>query len=242
MFSFLQRSFTDSRWAWFLNGLPNFSRAVAMFKSKRYTMTTPVRCRHLWDSCSEALAQNVPGCFVECGVWKGGSSSIMALAIKNSQQERQLHLFDSFEGLPEPKEIDGEYAVIYSGGRNSGELRTINQCRADIGGVRDLLIKKLKIPERLIHFHVGWFQDTIPIEAQNLGSIAVLRLDGDWYDSTKVCLDHLYPLLSPGGVLILDDYYCWEGCRKASDEYRLKHNITSRIQKIDADAGYWITE
>jgi len=100
----LPNKVAESRWMWFLKGLPVLPRAAAMFRAKRYTMTTPVRCRRLWDSCKQLLDQNVPGSFVECGVWKGGSSAIMALAIKNSGQERHLHLFDSFEGLPEPTE------------------------------------------------------------------------------------------------------------------------------------------
>jgi hypothetical protein len=117
----------QSRWTWFLKGLPILPRAAAMFRARRYTMTTPIRCRTLWDFSKQVLNQKVPGCFVECGVWKGGSSAIMALAILNAGKERHLHLFDSFEGLPEPTEKDGEQAAVYSGGRNQGKLATINQ-------------------------------------------------------------------------------------------------------------------
>ena len=238
--SILPKKMTESRWAWFLKGLPVLPRAAAMFRTKRYTMTTPIRCRRLWDSCKQVLDQNVPGCFVECGVWKGGSSAIMALAIKNAGQERHLHLFDSFEGLPEPTEKDGDYAATYSGGRNQGKLATVNHCRAGLDDVRHLIIDEIKMPQELAHFHVGWFQNTIPVDAGQLGPIALLRLDGDWYDSTKICLEHLYPLLSPGGILILDDYFCWEGCRKATDEYRNQNKITCSIHRIDVDAGFWV--
>ena len=203
-------------------------------------MTTAVRCRRLWDSCKQVLDQNVPGCFVECGVWKGGSSAMIALAILDAKQQRPLHLFDSFEGLPEPTEKDGELAPNYSGGRIDGKLSPINQCRSELQEVRKLILDKINLPEKLAHFHVGWFQDTVPLAARNLGPIALLRLDGDWYDSTKICLEHLYPLLSPGGVIILDDYFAWEGCRKATDEYRNQNQITNAIQRIDVDAGFWI--
>ena len=240
MFSNLQKRLIESRWMWFLKGLPVLPRSTAMFRAKRYTMTNPIRCRRLWDSCKQVLDQNVPGCFVECGVWKGGSSAIMALAIKNVGQERHLHLFDSFEGLPEPTEKDGDYAATYSGGRNQGKLATVNQCRAGLDAVRHLIIDDIKMPQELAHFHVGWFQNTIPADVGQLGSIALLRLDGDWYDSTKICLEHLYPLLSPGGIVILDDYYCWEGCRKATDEYRQKNNINCLIHQIDVDACFWV--
>jgi hypothetical protein len=238
--SILPKTLTESRWAWFLKGLPVLPRAAAMFRAKRYTMTSPIRCCRLWDSCKQVLDGNIPGCFVECGVWKGGSSAMMALAVKNAGQKRHLHLFDSFEGLPEPTEKDGEQAAIYSGGRNQGKLATVNQCWAGLDEVRHLILDEIKVPEELAHFHVGWFQNTIPVDAGQLGLIALLRLDGDWYDSTKICLEHLYPLLSPGGIIILDDYYYWEGCRKATDEYRLKNNINSPIQQIDVDAGSWV--
>jgi len=106
--------------------------------------------------------------------------------------------------------------------------------------VRHLILDKIKMRRELVHFHVGWFQNTIPVDAGQLGSIALLRLDGDWYASTKICLEHLYPLLSPGGIIILEDYYFWEGCRKATVEYRKQNKITSPIQRIDADAGFWV--
>ena len=240
MSSILPKKVAESRWMWFLKGLPILPRAAAMFRARRYTMTTPVRCRRLWDSCKQVLEQNVPGSFVECGVWKGGSSAIMALAIKNSGQNRHLHLFDSFEGLPEPTELDGEQAAIYSGGRNQGKLATVNKCQAGLDEVRHLILDKIKVPEKLAHFHVGWFQNTVPIDADKLGSIALLRLDGDWYDSTKVCLEHLYPLLSSGGILVLDDYNCWEGCRKATDEYREKNKINCEIHQVDSEAVFWV--
>jgi predicted O-methyltransferase YrrM len=188
------------------------------------------------------MDQGIPGSFVECGVWKGGSSAIMALAIKDAGQQRHLHLFDSFEGLPEPGENDGAEAAAYSGGRNQGKLATIDECCAELNEVRKLILEKINLPEALAHFYVGWFQDTVPAASTHLGPIALLRLDGDWYDSTKICLDHLYPLLSPGGIIILDDYFAWEGCRKATDEYRALHKINCPIQRLDMQAMFWVKE
>jgi len=231
---------TTSRWIWFLKGLPVLPRAAAMFKAKRYTMTTPARCRHLWNACTEVLDSNIPGSFAECGVWKGGSSAIMALAIKNARQQRHLHLFDSFEGLPEPTDKDGKSAITYSGGRNQGKLKTVNQCVAGVDEVRHLMFNQLKANHSLVHFHVGWFQSVIPVTANELGPIALLRLDGDWYDSTKICLEYLYPLLSHRGIVILDDYLCWEGCRKATDEYRSLNQINCPIRQIDKEAVFWV--
>jgi hypothetical protein len=185
------------------------------------------------------LQQKVPGCFVECGVWRGGSAAIIGLANRHFGAMRDLHLFDSFEGLPEPTPTDGAAAIAYSSGRASGELKSLNQCKAGQDEVQKFLLGRLRLDRSKIHFHAGWFQNTVPLAATNLGSIALLRLDGDWYESTRVCLEHLYPLVSAGGIIILDDYFAWEGCKKATDEFRAKHGILAPVKRIDDDAACW---
>lgn len=229
----------QSRWRWFLEGLPSISRASALFQVKRATMTTPARCKHLWDICNQALDEGVVGDFVECGVWRGGSAGLMGLVLKSRGETRTLHLFDSFEGLPEPTIEDGAGAAEYSGGRASGALQSVNQCRAGVQEVQDLLIDQLDLEEKFIQLHIGWFQDTVPRTAPMIDSISVLRLDGDWYESTRICLEFLYPLISSGGVVILDDFYCWQGCAKATEEFRSKFGINSPIHRIDNDAAFW---
>jgi O-methyltransferase len=238
----LIKKITQSRWMWGLLGLPSLARAHALFSAKRYTMTMPERCRKLWDLCNDTFVRKVPGCLVECGVWRGGSAAIMGLAAQHAGERRQLHLFDSFEGLPEPGERDGAKAAAYSNGKSDGAMASIHQCEAGLAEVQDALLSRIRLPEELVTFHRGLFQDTVPSDAMSLGPIAVLRLDGDWYESTAICLKHLYPLLSPGGVLVLDDYFCWEGCRKATDEYRAEHGITAPIIRTDIEAVYWIKE
>jgi O-methyltransferase len=193
----------------------------------------------LWNQTVETLARQIPGCFVECGVARGGSSAVMGLAIRRSGQARDLHLFDSFEGLPEPTDLDGAAAREYSGGRASGALESIHRCEATLEEVRQVLLVRLGLDRNRVHFHVGWFQNTVPSAGSQIGPIALLRLDGDWYESTRICLDHLYPHLSIGGIVIMDDYYAWEGCRRATDEYRAAHGITSPLTRIDCDAAYW---
>jgi len=118
----------------------------------------------------------------------------------------------------------------------------IAKCDAGLDLVKENLFHRATLDADRVEFHVGWFQDTVPVAAENLGPIAVLRLDGDWYASTQVCLQHLYPLLSRGGILILDDYYYWEGCKKATDEYRQQHGITTPMVQVDSSCGYWIKE
>jgi O-methyltransferase len=231
---------TDSRWIWLLRGLPSSRRASALFQVRNNTMTSFERCRNLWGLSRMLVRQKVPGAFVECGVWLGGSTGVMGLALKSMQDNRQLHLFDSFEGLPEPGPNDGERAKDYSGGRAEGRLSTISRCEATLEQVRKFLFDRLRLDSGDVQFHVGWFQQTVPAMATQLGQLAMLRLDGDWYESTRICLEYLYPKLSRGGVLILDDYYCWEGCRKATDEYRQANGIVAPLVRVDKECCYWI--
>jgi hypothetical protein len=232
----------DSRFGWYLRALPSLQRARALYLSREATMTSFARCSELWNLSRQLIGTKVAGAFVECGVWRGGSAGILGLAMQTNGQHRKLHLFDSFEGLPEPGEKDGSYAVEYSGGKASGRLDPIAKCDATLPMVKTHLFEKLGLDPAKVNFHVGWFQDTVPRDANGIGPIAILRLDGDWYESTKVCLEHLYPLLSPGGALILDDYNYWEGCRKAADEYRDKHRISTPMVRVDDACSYWIRE
>ena len=203
-------------------------------------MTNPVRCRTLWDQSCQVLHADIPGSFVECGVWRGGSAAVMALAIRHCGQARDLHLFDSFEGLPEPTEKDGSVAKEYSGGRASGSLKSVDQCKAGLEEVQAFLLGHLGLDAPKVHFHVGWFQDTLPKIAPKLGPIALLRLDGDWYESTRLCLESLYPLISRGGMVVLDDYYDWTGCKQATDEYRTKNSIVAPLRGIPPNAVCWV--
>jgi hypothetical protein len=205
-------------------------------------MTSVTRSKLLWDFSKKVLNSDVPGDFVECGVWKGGSAGIMGMALEkfDADHHRKLHLFDSFEGLPEPSELDGEGAAIYSGGVSSGKLESVHQCEAGIDEVKNFLFNHLSLAEERLIFHQGWFQDTLPLLKEHPSKIALLRLDGDWYESTKVCLDYLYDRVPKGGVIILDDYFCWEGCKKAADEFRAARGIVDQIVRVDHEAVYWI--
>ena len=203
-------------------------------------MTSPERCSSLWNVCQNTIKQNVPGALVECGVWRGGSALIMGLVARRHNPVRPLHLFDSFEGLPEPSAGDGARADEYSGGKTGGKLVSIAKCDATLEHVRTALFEEARLSPSNVFFHKGWFQDILPVEAKKIGNIAVLRLDGDWYESTKICLEYLYPLLSQNGVLILDDYFFWEGCRKAVDEYRSQHAISDRIVRVDKESCLWV--
>ena len=170
------------------------------------------------DTC-----RNVEGDVVECGVWKGGMSAGMAYLLGKG---RKYYLFDSFEGLPKPEALDGEYAVEWQ--ESDDKDLNINNCTAEQADA-DAIMKKTGVDYQLVK---GWFQDTVP-NFEGIEKIAVLRLDGDWYESTMITLEKFEPLVVPGGVIILDDYYFWEGCSKAVHDYLSRQKSTARLVSGD---------
>ncbi|MDZ4677792.1 MAG: TylF/MycF/NovP-related O-methyltransferase [Oligoflexia bacterium] len=208
-----------------------------------HSMTTFERLATLWQQVKYLDQYNLEGDFVECGVWKGGAPGIMALAHQSTHKvpKRVIHLFDSFEGLPEPdSQKDGVSATLYAKHLASGKMQSIQECVGTLQDNKNLLEVKLKYPSQLLKYHIGWFQKTVPVVAPQIDKIAVLRLDGDWYESTKICLDNLYSKVIPGGVVIIDDYGHWEGCRLAVDEFIKNLNEPILLNHIDYSCRYWI--
>lgn len=202
---------------------------------KDYTMCRPERfdtfCKILLDT------KNLPGCVVECGVWKGGMLCGGARFALNNDIKRTYYAFDSFEGFPDPTEKD---IVAYTNEKALDlENWGIKKCPAKSETLSDVYdcIKLLNIPSDTIVPLKGWFNDTVPSFNE---PIAILRLDGDWYESTKVCLEHLFPKVVPGGVIILDDYGYWKGCKEATDEYLEKNNIKVVINKTDFSEVWFV--
>lgn len=219
---------------------PAIKAAVA--RIKQHTMTSFERLASLWQQVRYLDRYRISGSFVECGVWKGGSTGMMALAHRSSNETptRDLHLFDSFEGLPEPDAaLDGAKSVAYAGA-GDGRLRSVGKCVGTLDENRELMERMLGYPERLLHYHVGWFQDSIPREAPALGPIALLRLDGDWYESTRLCLEHLYDKVVRGGIVVIDDYGHYKGCRDAVDAFIEKRNEPILLSHIDYTGRFWI--
>jgi O-methyltransferase len=208
-------------------------RAVQLVQP--YTMVGFERLMNAYDLVQRVEANGLPGAIVECGVYKGGSAAVMTLA---ASPQREVWLFDSFEGLPEPTAEDGAMAVEYAGQRASGALEPIGQCVGPLDVVKELFFEKLDIDPSRVHIRQGWFQDTLPIAKNEIGPIAVLRLDGDWYDSTKVCLENLYDLVIAGGFVLIDDYGYWEGCRRAVDEFLASRKLEVALNAVD-DSGVW---
>lgn len=203
-----------------------------------YTMTSPERIFGLIGAVEYVSKNRIKGDFVECGVWKGGSS--MAAAITLLQQKdiaRTLFLYDTYEGMSEPTESDQTFS-----GEAASRLLKKEDREKDPGGVwsysslEDVkaAMNLTDYPSKKIKYIKGKVEDTIP---QTLPSkIALLRLDTDWYESTKHELIHLFPLIEKGGVLIIDDYGFWKGARKAVDEYFEENKVQILLNRMD-DTG-----
>jgi hypothetical protein len=201
---------------------------------RSHTMTSPERLFALIQAVRYVAAAAIPGSIVECGVWRGGSMMAAALALlEASDVQRDLYLFDTFEGMSAPTaadvSIDGQVAsaLLQSPRTTAADSPW---CYAGLADVRAAMLGT-RYPAERIHFVPGRVEDTLPHAMPS--PIAVLRLDTDWYESTHHELEHLYPLLSPGGVLIIDDYGHWAGCRKAVDEYLSRHNIRLLLNRVD---------
>ena len=201
---------------------------------EEFTMTSHERLFGLIQAIRHVAKARIPGAIVECGVWRGGSSMAAALALlESADTARELYLFDTYEGMSEPTEADRNWRGSSAAGRFSRSKRGTDQsswCYASLEDVRANLLGTTYDPQRL-HFVKGKVEDTLPQEAPN--QIALLRLDTDWYESTRHEMTHLYPRLVSGGVLIIDDYGYWEGARKAVDEYLASQNIALLLNRLD---------
>jgi O-methyltransferase len=187
-----------------------------------YTMCSNARLRGLYRAVQRVVSRNITGDLVECGAARGGSAALMGLTLQRlgGGAGRSLWVFDTFEGIPAPTQEDPdlELARAYTGGFR-GEMAEVSSFFEEAGILGFAKLVK------------GLFQDTLPTCA--VTSIAVLHIDGDWYDSVKCCLEHLYDRVSPGGVIQFDDYGHWAGARKAVDEFIARRQISARLSVID---------
>jgi O-methyltransferase len=202
-----------------------------------YTMTGPERVYSLLRAVEYVVSANIPGDFVECGVWRGGSTMAMALTLlKLGVRNRRLHLYDTYSGMNAPTDIDvsiqGEPAETeFQRTKTSDDAST--WCYSSLDEVRRNVFST-GYPADQVHFIQGKVEDTIPGHIPS--QIALLRLDTDWYESTKHEMTHLFPLLAPRGVLLIDDYGHWAGARKAVDEYLAEHGISMLLNRVDYTA------
>ena len=179
---------------------------------------------------------------METGVWRGGCAGILAYISKKYGYKNALYFFDSFEGLPQPTHEDGADARIFADKKIDGKMEAINKLIAPESYIKKLLFEKLQIEADKVNIVKGWFQDTLPAVKNKIGPISILRLDGDWYESTKVALENLYDQVEAGGMILIDDYYFWDGCRRAVDEFIVDRKLKVKMKKQDLDGTYFIKE
>lgn len=190
--------------------------------ARPYTLTSLERMLALSNAVDHVVKNAIPGDIVECGVWRGGSMIVTAMTLMaRGDFSRSLYLYDTYEGMPAPTDADCSFDGISAEQQLAADPdKTGVACYASIEDVRRNLLATGYPPER-IHFIPGKVEDTLPAAAPD--TISLLRLDTDWYESTRHELKHLYPRLSPNGPLIIDDYGHWQGARKAVDEFLLMH-------------------
>lgn len=197
-----------------------------------YTMTSPERIASLCNVVRYVVKHRIPGSIVECGVWKGGSMMAVARTLQTLKTcERDLYLFDTFTEMPPPDAADIDFL-----GRSANALLSRAKASSWLRAENDLETTRANVlsvgyPAERLHFVQGLVEDTIPGKAPS--EIAILRLDTDWYKSTKHELDHLFPRLSPHGVLIIDDYGHWQGAQRAVDEYFETGRTPLMLHRID---------
>lgn len=200
-------------------------KAAMLIAVHPFTMLSRARLESLRSLALVCNRENIRGAFVECGTWKGGSAAVLAA----SSGASLLWLFDSFMGCPSPTSED-----ISCKGRPG----TQGECRASPESMIDLF-RRLHLDLRDVNVEAGWFSETIPAAVDSIGRIALLHLDGDWYESTKTCLKYLFPLVVPGGFIQVDDFYYWRGAEKAVREYFAAHGVPLHFTRVDHTA-IWI--
>jgi O-methyltransferase len=204
--------------------LGRFARYLAAWR--RFRDATMVPCQsyianlYLADRC---LARVGTGAVVECGTWRGGMAGGLAAV---GGAARDYHFFDSFAGLPPAGPEDGAYARRAQETRSAALYFDNNTASLDEFMA---VIARACLPRERLHVHQGLFADTLPRAA--VGAVAVLRLDGDWYASTLQCLEQFWDAVLPGGLILIDDYYAWEGCTKAVHAFLAKRGAREPVRQ-----------
>jgi O-methyltransferase len=211
------------------------SEREIMAKVKPFTATSPERVSGLISAVKYLVRNRVEGDFVECGVWRGGSMmAAMLTLVQLGDTSRNFYLYDTYEGMTPPTDKD----KTFNDDRAADLLAMTAEDKEGasywcVAGLKDVQqnVFSTGYPREKIHFIQGRVEDTLPASMPK--KIALLRLDTDWYESTYHELIHLYPLLCTNGVLIIDDYGFWQGCRQAVDDYFARQTAVPLLNKLD---------
>ena len=190
---------------------------------KPYTLLSEGRLRNLIRLCEHVNAANIPGDFVECGTMNGGSAGILSQFLR---QDRHLWLYDSFAGMPEPIEKDGDEAKQWAG-----------KCVGSIKNVTDVMNLVSTDPSQYT-IKQGWFHQTF--QDQLPQQVSLLHCDADWYESVKLVLETFYDLIPDGGCIVLDDFGYWEGCRNAFYDFCFERGEKPLLERFEDSQAYWI--
>lgn len=195
-----------------------------------YTMIGRTGLLATYDIVKAVEDKGLEGCIIECGVARGGCSAMMALIAGEGSGGRKSWLFDSFEGLPaQTDEDEYEEPANPLPANKHAPVVAEGYCLGTFEEVEDLMFSKLGLSRDRIFMVKGWFEDSLPEYRDKVGPVAVLRFDGDWYESTKCCLENLYDKVVSGGYVIIDDYWSVTGCKKALDEFIAKHGLPVKL-------------
>ena len=203
---------------------------LALWREPMHTMADFKRLDNVQFCVEDVLTNGIPGDFIETGVWRGGVTILMrAILAAYGDTDRVVWVADSFQGLPppDPRRYPADAGLDLSEIPELAVSLEQVQSHFDRYGLLDAQVRFLK----------GWFRDTLPHAP--MGALSVIRLDGDLYESTMDALTHLYPKLSVGGYLIVDDYGAILACREAVHDYRTAHGITEKMLAIDWTGVYW---
>lgn len=191
-----------------------------------YTMVGRKRLDNLQACIEDVIARNVPGDLIETGVWRGGATILMRAVLKlHCVSDRTVFVADSFQGLPPPTDAADGWDLT----GDAGLAVSVDQVRRNF--------ERFGLLDDQVKFLVGWFADTLP--KAPIERLSILRLDGDLYSSTMDALLALYPKVSDGGYVIVDDYGSWPACKRAVDEYIATHRIAADIKTVDSTGVYW---
>jgi len=191
-----------------------------------YTMVGKARLDNVQACVEDVLAKNIPGDFIETGVWRGGTSIFMRALLKiHDVTDRTIWAADSFDGMPIP-----------ASSTDGADLHKLDYLRVSLDQVKSNFAR-FGLLDAQVKFIKGWFCDTLPTAP--VERLAILRLDGDMYSSTMDSLVNLYHKVSPGGYVIVDDYFSWEPCQRAVSDFLAARNLHAAILDIDGSAAYW---
>lgn len=210
---------------------PNLSKTGRDWPITAHTMIGIKRLNNIQFCVEEIIKNNIPGDLIEAGAWRGGAAIFMRAILKNyGVKDRHIWVADSFEGLPKTNVKKYPSEII------TRHLHTVAFMKVSLNEVKDNFAS-YGLLDNQIRFLKGWFKNTLP--KAPIKNLALVHIDADMYESTMDALVNLYPKLSKGGYVIIDDYLGHPGCRQAVKDYRKLHTIYDKIIPVDWTAVYW---